>query len=184
MTLARDPRSVLMIAARADVRPGKAPMLRWLLPLVAAAAPMLAMPMLVLPALADPAGDEAAIRQRLGDWAAAFNARDAAGACDLFAPDLRYSLPDVAEGTRETMCGNLARVLARADVALAYGPPAVQEVILAGDVAVVRLAWTLTTEAGGLRETAVEQGLDVFRRQPDGRWSIARFIAFTPAAPQ
>jgi hypothetical protein len=24
-----------------------------------------------------------------------------------------------------------------------------------------------------------ETGLDVFRRQPDGKWSIARFLAFS-----
>ena len=154
-------------------------MLRRLLPL-APAALLLVAPLLADPARADPAGDEAAIRARLADWATAFNARDAAGACDLFAPDLRYSLPDLAEGTRETLCGNLARVLARPDPILAYAPPRIHEVILAGDLAVVRLTWTLMTEAAGGRETAVEEGLDVFRRQPDGRWSIARFLAFTP----
>lgn len=174
-------------------------MLRWLPPLASAALLLLA-PLPVAPLIADaaradpagdgpgrdatahvdPAGDEAAIRARLADWAAAFNARDAAGACDLFAPDLRYSLPDLAEGTRETLCANLARVLARPDPVLAYAPPRIREVILAGDVAVVRLTWTLTTKAAGGRETALEEGLDVFRRQPDGRWSIARFLAFTP----
>ena len=171
-------------------------MLRWL-PLLAAAAPLLVAPLIADAARADPAGDgpardatatarvdpagdEAAIRARLSDWATAFNARDAAGVCDLFAPDLRYSLPDLAEGTRETLCANLARVLARPDPVRAYAPPRIHEVILAGDVAVVRLTWTLTTEAAGGRETALEEGLDVFRRQPDGRWSIARFLAFTP----
>ena len=171
-------------------------MLRWLPPLASAAlllvAPLIADAARADPAddgpardatataRVDPAGDEAAIRARLADWAAAFNAGDAAGACDLFAPDLRYSLPDLAEGTRETLCANLARVLARPDPVLAYAPPRIREVILAGDVAVVRLTWTLTTKAAGGRETALEEGLDVFRRQPDGRWSIARFLAFTP----
>lgn len=143
-------------------------MLRFAVPLVLAAAP----------ALADPVADEAAIRQRLADWTAAFNARDAAGACDLFAADLRYDLPDLADGTQATMCGNLARVLAREDVRLAYGPPAIHEVIVSGDLAVVRLTWTLTATAGGEAEVTTEAGLDVFRRQPDGRWSIARFMSF------
>lgn len=130
------------------------------------------------PAVADPAGDEAAIRQRLATWAAAFNARDAAAACDLFAPDLRYAVPGRARGTRATMCGNLAKALARDDLRLRYDPPDVEEVIVSGDLAVVRLTWTLTAEANGTTETTTEQGMDVFRRQPDGRWSIARFIAF------
>jgi ketosteroid isomerase-like protein len=138
-----------------------------------------------LPALADPATDTAAIRARLADWTAAFNARDAAGACDLFAPDLRYALPEELDGTRATMCGNLAEVLAREDLVLHYDPPAIHEILLSGDMAAVRLTWTLTAAVDGSTETTTEEGLDVFRRQPDGRWSIARFVAFatTPDDP-
>lgn len=134
-----------------------------------------------VPALAGPAGDEAAIRQRLADWTAAFNARDAAGACDLFAPDLRYTVPEIVDGDRATMCVNLARTLAREDLRVSYAPPEIHEIIVSGDLAVVRLTWTLTAEAKGETETATEEGVDVFRRQPDGRWSIARFIALTPS---
>lgn len=130
---------------------------------------------------ADPVADEAAIRQRLAAWADAFNNRDAAAACDLFAPDLAYTVPGVLEGTRETMCANLARMLGRSDIALAYAPPAIHEIVVAGDVAVVRLDWTLTSRVGGEAETSSEAGIDIFRRQPDGRWSIARFIAFDTA---
>lgn len=137
------------------------------------------------PALADAAADEAAIRQRLADWAAAFNARDAAGACDLFAPDLGYAVPGVVDGTQARMCGNLAEVLARDDLGLSYAPPEIHEVIVSGDLAVVRLTWTLTTTGAGGTETSVEEGMDVFRRQADGRWSITRYIAFdrAPGAP-
>jgi steroid delta-isomerase len=131
------------------------------------------------PALADAAADEAAIRGRLAAWAQAFNDRDAEGACDLFAPDLVYAVPGLAEGSRETMCGNLARQFARTDFILRYAPPEIHEVIVEGDLAVVRLTWTLTLRTLAKEETSVEDGIDVFRRQPDGRWSIARFIAVT-----
>lgn len=131
-----------------------------------------------LPALADPAADEAAVRQRLADWTAAFNARDAAGACDLFAPDLAYALPGLPDGTHEGMCANLAKVLARDDLRLHYEPPAIHDVMVSGDLAVVRLTWTLVAETGGEIETTSDEGLDVFRRQPDGRWSIVRYLAF------
>lgn len=134
---------------------------------------------LAAPAAADPVADEAAIRQRFADWTAAFNARDAAGACDLFAPDLRYTLPEQIDGAQATMCGNLARVLARDDLGLRYDPPAIHEIILSGDLAVVRLTWTLTATTKGESDVTTEEGVDVFRRQPDGRWSIARFIAFS-----
>lgn len=132
--------------------------------------------------LADPAAEEAAIRQRFLDWTEAFNARDADGACDLFAPDLAYALPEVAQGIGATICGNFARLFARPGLTLRYDPPLIHEILIEGDLAVVRLRWTLTTEADGLRETGVEEGMDVLRRQPDGRWAIARFVAFTPEA--
>ena len=132
-----------------------------------------------IPALADPAADEAAIRDRFAKWTDAFNAKDPAGVCDLFAPDLIYSLPEVVNGTQATLCGNLAKLFTRSDLKLRYDLPAIHEMIVAGDVAVVRLTWTLTAEANGKKDTTTEEGIDIFRRQPDGRWSIARFIAFT-----
>ena len=96
---------------------------------------------------ADPAADKAAIMQRFQHWTAAFNARDSTGVCDLFAPDLAYSIPDMVRGTRETMCTNLAKAFSRPDIQLHYDNPDVHEIIVAGDVAVVRLTWTLTTMA-------------------------------------
>lgn len=135
---------------------------------------------LAAPVSADAEADADAIRARLAAWAEAFNARDAEAACDLFAPDLRYALPEVAEGTHATMCGNLRRVMLRTDNILRYDPPAIHEILVSGDLAVVRLTWTLHLRTLAGERTMREEGMDVFRRQPDGRWSIARFVAFTP----
>ena len=35
----------------------------------------------------------------------------------------------------------------------------------------------------GAAETDAEPGLDIFRRQPDGSWKIARFIAYPLGGP-
>src|SRR5215831_3057212 len=99
-------------------------------------------------ARADPATDEAAIRQRLERWTAAFNAKDRAGSCDLFAPDLLYAIQDVVNGTYDTMCGNLGKMLGRSDIGLHYAVPDIHEIIVSGDIAVVRLTWTLTVRRG------------------------------------
>jgi ketosteroid isomerase-like protein len=140
--------------------------------------------MLVLVALlgsgaqAGPADDEASIRQRLEQWRSAFNARDAAGACDLFAPDLAYSIPGIIQGDHERMCGNVRRLFSRPGLALTYDEPLIHEILVSGSIAIVRLRWTLTTQADGRRDVTTEEGLDVFTRQADGRWAISRFIAF------
>lgn len=132
------------------------------------------------PAFADPAADRAAIIQRFERWTDAFNAKDVAGSCDLFAPDLIYSFPGMLRGTRETICKNFEKLFARTDLQARYAKPDIHEIIVSGDVAIVRLTWTLTTEAGGTKDTTTEEGMDFFQRQPDGRWSIARYIAFAP----
>ncbi len=55
----------------------------------------------------------------------------------------------------------------------------IREVIVAGDIAVVRLVWTLTNRPqDGETITTTETGMDMFRRQPDGTWKVSRFIAF------
>ena len=129
-------------------------------------------------ARADVEADKADIAARLQGWASAFNARDPAGVCDLFAPDLISTVPGVLAGGREVVCTRLAKLLADPSLRLTYHPD-VSETIVSADLAVVRLFWTLTIERGTSRETSTEAGLDIFRRQPDGRWSIARFMAFT-----
>jgi len=132
------------------------------------------------PAYADAAADKAAITARLHGWAAAFNARDAAGTCDLFAVDLIATVPDALQAGRDAVCTRLAATLVKRDVQFTYQPD-IHEIIVSGDIAVVRLTWTLTTQRGSERQTDAEAGIDIFRRQPDGTWSIARFMAFSTA---
>ena len=90
---------------------------------------------------ADEAGDKAAIMERLQRWTVAFNSSDPVGVCDLFAPDLIYSIPEVTQGTRATLCANLAATLAKSDIKLRYSNPDVHEIVVVGDVAVVPLTW-------------------------------------------
>ena len=56
-----------------------------------------------IPARADQAADKAAVTERLLQWAAAFNARDAAGTCNLFAPDLISTVPGGLNDDRNTV---------------------------------------------------------------------------------
>lgn len=139
---------------------------------------LLACPTIVAIAHADPAADRAAIIERLHRWTAAFNARDAAGACDLFAPNLIATVPGMIDGSHDAVCGRIARVLGRHDLTLHYDEPDIREIIVSGDLAVVRLFSTLATRKEGVEDSATEAGMDIFERQPDGTWSIARYISF------
>ena len=125
-------------------------------------------------------GDQAekAIRDALATWTRDFNARDASHICDLFAPDLVYDYRGFPERDYPTLCGLLHRSLADPTRTFRYGLD-IKEIIVSGDMAIVRLVWTLkVTSAGAKAQESREPGLDVFRRQPDGSWKIARYIAY------
>ena len=122
---------------------------------------------------------EAAIREALAKWTADFNAHDAARICDLFAPDLVYDYRGFPERDFEALCGLLRRSLADRTKQFTYALE-IKEIIVSGDLAIVRLVWTLRTTLPGTSAAvdSKEPGLDVFRRQPDGSWKIARYIAY------
>jgi len=132
-------------------------------------------------AQADVEADRAAIAARLEDFTAAFNARDASGACDIFAPDLVSTMRGRPDNDRDAVCRRVAAALADRATEMRYRPD-IQEIIVSGDLAVVRLVWNVTETQGGATRVSQEPGLDVFRRQPDGKWSIARFLAFSGEA--
>jgi uncharacterized protein (TIGR02246 family) len=122
---------------------------------------------------AGPQDDEASIRAALNGWMADFNAGRANAVCDLFAPDLRFDFRGQPERGYEEMCAQLRRALSDKQHHFSYALR-MKEVLVSGDLAIVRLVWSLTT-AG---ETTVEPGLDVFHRQPDGSWKIIRYMAY------
>ena len=131
-----------------------------------------------VPAIAD-TGPEKAIRDALTRWTVDFNARDASRICDLFAPDLRYDFRGAPERDYDAMCSALHRVLGDRSRTLTYSFD-IKEIIVSGDMAVVRLVWTSRlsrSDSGQVIETK-EPGLDLFRRQSDGMWRISRYMAY------
>jgi steroid delta-isomerase len=124
------------------------------------------------------AGDaETEIRAALSQWTAAFNARDSSRICDLFAPDLRYDFRGLPERDYATLCGLLKRALSDTSKKFDYAPH-IKEVIVSGDLAVVRLVWMVKLTSDGKTVESTEPGLDVFRKQPDGKWRIVRYLAY------
>jgi steroid delta-isomerase len=131
-------------------------------------------------ASAGAAGDaEAAIRQALEHWRQDFNSRNTTRVCDLFAPDLIASFEGQPEHDFTQVCNLLTTSLENPERRYLYSLD-VKEIIVSGDLAVVRLVWTLDIEdKGGARQSFDETGLDVFRSGADGRWRIIRFIGYS-----
>lgn len=117
------------------------------------------------------------IRHALAQWRDDFNARRAEHICDLFAPDLRYDFYGAPERTYPLLCARLRHALADTTQSLHYDLK-INEIIVSGNLAIVRLIWTSTVTVSGKRQSDDETGLDIFSRQPDGSWKIIRYIAY------
>ena len=115
------------------------------------------------------------IRTALEKWPRDFDAKDAPGVCGLFAPDLVASYPDQPDKNYDTMCKQLTTALENPEKTFRYDAQQIEEILASGDLAVVRLIWTLRITdpnvPGGL--TIKERGIDVFTRQKNGAWKIS-----------
>jgi steroid delta-isomerase len=121
------------------------------------------------------AADTDDIRARLNQWTEDFNAGRAEEVCDLFSKEAISSYRGQPERNYEEICALLQKSLA--DPARDYRYQLdLREIIVEGDLAVVRLTWTLFVAP--LNVTSVEPGMDIFRREPDGKWRIVRYMAY------
>ena len=131
------------------------------------------------PAFSQTVSGEAEVRIALNQWMKDFNDGRPEKVCDIFAPTLRADVDGFPERGFETQCNVLRTVLADPEYFRTYALE-IKEVLADGDMAAVRLVWTLTSKKKSSGETKVteEQGLDIFGRSSDGRWQIIRFMSF------
>jgi ketosteroid isomerase-like protein len=122
---------------------------------------------------------EADIRAAFAQWTDDFNARRADKVCDLFARSLISQYRGVPERGYDRQCQILNEALTAADRRYHYAL-VIKEILVFGDTAIARIVWTLTIRetATGKETKVIEPGLDVFRKEPDGRWRIFRYIAY------
>jgi steroid delta-isomerase len=136
----------------------------------------------------DPAGGvettEAAeneIRAAIENWRSVFNTRNEERVCDLFAADLVANYPGEPERDYSSLCEILRTALRDRETSYAYSVQ-INEIMVYGESAVVRLAWTLEVDkAGSPKQIIEESAVDIFRRQSDGGWKISRYLAYPPS---
>jgi uncharacterized protein (TIGR02246 family) len=135
--------------------------------------------------VAAPAGGAAAeraqdeIRAAFKTWTRDFNDRKSDAVCSLFSPELRYDFRGYPERGYKDICNSLKRTLTDQSKTYAYAYD-IREILVEGDLAIVRLTWTLTvTLRNGQELQSIEPGLDIMRRDPDGNWKIIRYLAYS-----
>src|SRR5437764_5823834 len=92
--------------------------------------------------------DETAIRQALTECTQHFNARHGDQVCQLFAPELRYDYRLYPERGFNEICELLRRSLTDRSKTYTYSLN-IKEVLLSGDLAIVRLVWTRRADPSG-----------------------------------
>lgn len=132
-------------------------------------------------ALADSA--EETIQATLGQWTRDFNARKADEVCNLFSPELRYDFRGYPERGYDDICALLHRSLRDPSRTYKYALE-IKDIFVSGDLAVVRLTWTLTVALpNGQIVTTIEPGMDVLRKDKAGAWKIIRYVAYEQPQP-
>jgi uncharacterized protein (TIGR02246 family) len=139
----------------------------------------------VLTAPLDPSGRaeptetaENEIRAAIEDWRSAFNTRDEDRVCALFAPDLVANYQGEPERDYSSLCEMLRTAVRGPDVIYRYSVE-INEIMVYGETAVVRLVWALEIDkAGSPKQTIEEPAVDIFHRQVDGSWKISRYLAY------
>jgi steroid delta-isomerase len=135
------------------------------------------------PGRADTAASaEKAIRAALEAWRTAFNERDDQEVCDLFARDLVANYEGEPERDYASLCQMLQEALQDRERTYRYSLQ-INEILIYGDSAVVRLVWTLEIDKPGDQKEIIEEpAVDIFRRQADDSWKISRYLAY-PSSP-
>ena len=131
----------------------------------------------------DPRSDEQAMRALHAAWIAAVNAGDLACLLGLMTGDAQFLGPGREPVGREafaagfTAAGRQSRLVCVSELL---------DVVVAGDVAytVCRDSLGIGPHAGEAAVALAGHRMSIYRRQPDGRWLLARDAhTLTPAAP-
>jgi ketosteroid isomerase-like protein len=125
---------------------------------------------------ADSAASARSIRAALASWVDAANREDWKAAARVWAPDLIGWYPGQPDDTFAKEMESAAHP--RPGRPSTHYEVNVVEVMVSGSMAVVRDIWRFTI-APGTPDSAVSvvRSYEVWKRQPDGEWRIARWIS-------
>ena len=122
------------------------------------------------------------IRATLERWQSVFNDRNEQQVCDIFAPDVVANYDGEPERDYTSLCQMLQTAVHDSDKTYRYSLK-INDILVYGETAVVRLVWTLEiVKHGDAKEIIEEPAVDIFRRQADGNWKISRYLAY-PSVP-
>jgi ketosteroid isomerase-like protein len=130
----------------------------------------------------DTARDEALLRQYIVESGDAFNRRDLKAMLARVSPDLVLTYPGVPDMGYDDLAKSYAEMIAQPPGIKLTTVPSVEEVIVSGELAVVRITWTTTTASASQSKVRRMRDLQVWRRSGQGEWRFIRGIHFREPA--
>jgi len=131
----------------------------------------------------DPRSDEQAVRALHAAWIDAVNAGDLARLLGLMTGDAQFLGPGREPMAREAFAEGFTAAHRQSRLRCVSE---LQDVVVAGDVAytICRDSLGVRPAAGGAGSALAGHRMSIYRRQPDGRWLLARDAhTLTAAAP-
>jgi len=140
------------------------------------------------------AADSAAIRAAIERGARGFERAQPDSILAHYARDIILSYPGIPDQDYATLVRGYGQLRSRPATERATTTPTFDEILVAGDLAVVRLRWTTTIRSAATATTAAAEStrylrdLQVWRREADGEWRFIRGMHYrdstaAPSAP-
>lgn len=140
------------------------------------------------------AADSAAIRGAIERGARGFERAQPDSILANYARDIILSYPGIPDQDYATLARGYGQLRNRPANESATTTPTFDEILVSGDIAVVRLRWTTTIRSAATATTAAAEStrylrdLQVWRREADGEWRFIRGMHYrdstaAPSAP-
>lgn len=120
--------------------------------------------------------DVAVLRSAILRSAESFNKGDADAIMSQYARDIVLSYPGLPDMDYDTLVKGFREMVKRPPGVTVHTTPTIEEILVSGDLALIRLMWTTTTTGTNRPRQATRRMKDfqVWRRESDGTWKFAR----------
>jgi ketosteroid isomerase-like protein len=128
--------------------------------------------------------DAAAIKAEILRGAEAFMAGNPDVILEHYAKDVVLTYPGIPDQDYATLAKGYAQIRNRPPGMRVTTRPTFEEILVSGDLAIVRVTWntTVITADSGTASRRLRD-LQVWRREPDGRWMFIRGMHFREPVP-
>jgi ketosteroid isomerase-like protein len=121
-----------------------------------------------------PNDDAAAIRASIEKGARGFMSANPDSILAHYAPDIVLSYPGTPDQDYATLVKAYGDLRSRPTDVVAKTVPTFDEILVSGDLALVRLRWTTTIAQGNRTSTRHLKDFQLWRREPGNRWAFIR----------